>query len=100
MNLRVSDIVFVPQIYVNSSIEVTEPIQMNFFLKGRFIEINKTLYRIVEKKKTRENTRRQIIEKKTKIHGSCNIVLFVIELIKKFSLSSIITEIIKTIYIS
>ena len=70
-----------------------------FFLKGRFIEINKTLYRIVEKK-TRENTRRLIIEKKMKIHGSCNIVLSVIELIKRFSLSSIITEMIKTVYIS
>ena len=53
-----------------------------FSLRGRFIEINKTPYRIVEKK-TKESTRRQIIEKKTKIHGSCNIVLCVIELIKR-----------------
>ena len=66
-----------------------------FFFRGRFIEINKTLYRIVEK-----NTRRQIIEKKPKIHGSCNIVLSVIELNKKFSLSSIITEIMIIVYIS
>ena len=67
-----------------------------YFLKGRFIEINKTLYRMVEKKdkrKYKETNNRE----KTKIHGSCNIVLSVIELIKKFSLSSIITEI---VYIS
>ena len=52
------------------------------------------------KKETKENTRRKIIEKKTKIHGSCNIVLSEIECIKKFSLSLIITEIIKIVYVS
>ena len=69
----------------------------SFFLdRGILIEINNILYKIVEKM-TKENTRRQIIVIKTKIHGSCNIVLSEIELIKKFSLSSIITEIIKIV---
>ena len=45
------------------NIPIGTSLHFNFFLKGRFIEINKTLYRIVEKK-TRENTRRQIIEKR------------------------------------
>ena len=48
-----------------------------FFLRGRFIDINKLLYRIVEKKDKRKCN--EIIQKtKEKIHGSREMLLSVI----------------------
>ena len=59
-----------------------------FFLRGRLIEINKLLKRIVEKVKRKYKTKKRA---KDKIHDSRKIVLSAIELMKPFSLSSITT---------